>query len=97
MKIIQSHVITLVGIAIGSVLLLITIAWMRRDLSNASTVTVYLVQSGRRHTKINHAMSAFRTDVLDRYGSGRLHFTIQEDHKCNFECTNSEEPHKPSV
>ena len=96
MKIIQSHVITLVGIAIGSVLLLITIAWMRRDLSDASTVTVYLVQSGRRHTNINHAMSAFRMDVLDRYGSGRLHFTIQEDHTCNFECMNSEEP-QPSL
>jgi hypothetical protein len=94
MKIIQSHVIRFVVI-IGSVLFLITV-WMRRDLSDASTVTVYLVQPGRHHTKINHAMSAFRTDVLDRYGSGRLQFTIKEDPKCNFECTKSEEP-QPSL
>ena len=107
MKIIQSHVTTFVGIAI--ILFLITrcnmsvvpsILWLRRDMREASTVTtitVYLVQRGdSKHTIINHAMSAFRTDVLHQYGSGRLKFAIQEDPKCNRECTNSEEPH-PSI
>jgi hypothetical protein len=65
---------------------------VRCNLSDASTVTVYLVQPGCHHTKINHTISAFRTDVLDRYCSTRLHFTIQEDPKCNHECTNSEDP-----
>jgi hypothetical protein len=32
-------------------------------------------------------MSTFRKEVLNRYGNGRLQFTVKEDPKCNFECT----------
>ncbi len=64
------------------------------DANDAVNVTVYLLRD--KFDAYNPATSVFRTDVLRRYGTGRVQFTLHERAECNLECTNSEEPH-PSV
>jgi hypothetical protein len=64
-----------------------------RDVNDAINVTVYLFE---RDPRTNHALSVFKTDVLRRYGTGRLWFALHKRAECNFECTNSDEPH-PSL
>ncbi|KAL9179464.1 hypothetical protein ACHAXT_008754 [Thalassiosira profunda] len=54
-----------------------------------NTVTIYLARQ-RREDKFNQALSVFKTDVLRRYGSGRVQFLIREHAECPLDCKASD-------
>jgi len=51
-----------------------------------STVTIYLARDEKQHDIFNFAHSVFKTDILQRYGSGRLQYLIREQAACNLDC-----------
>ncbi|KAL3815633.1 hypothetical protein ACHAXA_000404 [Cyclostephanos tholiformis] len=95
------YVVILIGLAVSSILRLAgggggSGAIWRGDgtptqTDDAIDVAVYLLQYKNYTTTRNPAVSVFRTDVLRRYGTGRVNFLLHENAKCNFECTNDVE------
>ncbi|KAL3789362.1 hypothetical protein ACHAW5_005114 [Stephanodiscus triporus] len=61
-----------------------------RNVSDAIDVNVYLIRE--QFDVFNPALSVFRTDVLQRYGTGRMKFVIHERAECN-KCNIDEEAH----
>ena len=55
-------------------------------MTRTTTVTIYLT----RHHSPNPAFSIFQTDVLQKYGSGRVQFDVRENAECGHMC-NAEE------
>ena len=64
------------------------------DANDAINVTVYLLSE---RVISNPALSVFRTDVLRRYGTGRVRYAIHENAKCNLECTEDHQEPPPSA
>ena len=65
------------------------------DANDAINVTVYLVRD--KKDVYNPALSVFRTDILYRYGTGRVRYAIQERAECNLECTGDHQEPPPSI
>jgi hypothetical protein len=62
-----------------------TITTIVRDIVNDdATVDISVFQVGNKN---NPAMSIFITDVLQRYGNGKLQFVIAGFSECNLNCT----------
>ena len=64
-----------------------------RDASDATNVTVYLLRD--KIDAYNPATSVFRTDVLRRYGTGRVRYAIHERAECNLECADDDHREPP--
>ena len=55
------------------------------EYDDVTYVDVYLLQHKDYAHTANHALSVFRTDVLRRYGTGRVMYRRRENAKCDFD------------